>query len=538
MNNYFTKTLLSMVVLFSATVLYAHDFEAVNEDGVTIYYNIISITDRSCEVTYKGTNYSSRAYSGEVKIPETVSYSSLVFKVTSIAESAFQNCIDLTSIAIPNSVTSIGRYAFQSCSGLISISIPNSVTSIDSGTFSGCKSMTSIVIPNSVSFIYDHAFQGCTSLTSIEIPNSVTLIYDLAFYGCTSLTSIEIPNSVTLIGSKAFYGCTGLTSIEIPNSVTILGYQAFYECTGLTEIILRIEEAFDIGNFFSGVTKINATLYVPKGTKEAYQAKTDWDFLKIDDGLVYHQLTLTTNEGGVITYKGETIEEGSASFEIREGSSATITVEPKEKYELSSLRMNGMSVKKYMDGNTFTADDIDSDVEIVATFDLINPYITFTPTATLQPFCSEKNLNFSEVRGLTAYIVTGFKPSANEILLTPVTEVPAGTGVMLKGEVGATYKIPIMTFSDYNYSNSLVGVLNDKEVSTGYVYDEQFKAVDGSITVSANTAYLVLPAATEAGASVLNCYLTDGPSVKGDMNGDGQTDISDVVVLVNYILGQ
>lgn len=310
-------------------------------------------------------------------------------------------------------------------------------------------------------------------------------------------------------------------------------------CSGLTEVISRIENPFTISsNCFSGTAKMNATLYVPMGTKEAYQAETGWDFLKIDDGLVYHQLTLTANEGGVISYKGETIEEGSASFEIREGSSATITIEPKEKYELSSLKMNGMNMKKYMDGNTFTADDIDSDVEIVATFDLINPYITFTPTATLQTFCSEKNLNFSEVRGLTAYIVTGFKPSANEILLTPVTEVPAGTGVMLKGEVGATYKIPIMTFSDYSYSNSLVGVLNDTEISSGYVFDEQFKAVDGSATVPANSAYLVLPAATDAGVGVLNCYLTDGPFVKGDMNGDGQTDISDVVTLVNYILGQ
>ena len=277
---------------------------------------------------------------------------------------------------------------------------------------------------------------------------------------------------------------------------------------------------------------------MPKGTKEAYQAKTGWDFVNIDDGLIYYQLTLTGNEGGVITYNGETIENSSASFEVREGKSATITVEPKEKYELSSLRMNGISVKKYMDGNTFTADDIDSDVEIVAIFDLINPYITFTPTATLQTFCSEKNLNFSEVNGLTAYIVVGYKPSARELLLTPVIEVPAGTGVLLKGEVGKTYKVPTLVDSDYNYSNALVGVLNDTEVTTGYVFDETFKAVNGSAVVPANTAYLLIPAATEAGINELKGYLTDGPAVKGDLNGDSMADISDVVYLVNLILGQ
>ena len=252
----------------------------------------------------------------------------------------------------------------------------------------------------------------------------------------------------------------------------------------------------------------------------------------------YHRLILTTNEGGTITYNGRTIKNSSITFYIHEGKSATITVEPYEKYKLISLKMNGINVKKYMEGNTFTTDEIDGDVEIVATFDLIDPYITITPTNQLQTFCSDENLNFSEVNGLTAYIVVGYKPSAKELLLTPVIEVPAGTGVLLKGEVGMTYKVPTLEASDYNYSNALVGVLEDEEVTTGFVFDETFKAVDGSAVVPANTAYLLLPAATEAGISELKGYLTDGPAVKGDLNGDGMADISDVVYLVNLILGQ
>ena len=139
MNNYFTKTLLSLVALFSATVLYAHDFEAVNEDGVTIYYNIISTTDKTCEVTYQGTDkYFHYSYSWGIKIPETVSYSSLIFKVSSIGSFAFYICRGLTSIEIPNSVTSIGNRAFEGCSSLTSVEIPNSVTSIGDGAFFNC----------------------------------------------------------------------------------------------------------------------------------------------------------------------------------------------------------------------------------------------------------------------------------------------------------------------------------------------------------------------------------------------------------------
>ena len=142
--------------------------------------------------------------------------------VTSIGNSAFYFCYNLTSLTIPSSVMYIGDSAFSRCS-LTSVTLPSSVTSIGDGVFS-CSDLTSVTIPSSVTSIGDRAFAGCSSLTSVTIPSSVTSIGDLAFAGCSSLTSITIPSSVTSIGSAAFaeYGgdkdplyCSSLTNITV-----------------------------------------------------------------------------------------------------------------------------------------------------------------------------------------------------------------------------------------------------------------------------------------------------------------------------------
>ena len=134
---------INMTVLFTVlmsmtkVVAYAHDFGMKNSDGVTIYY---VRTGSSVSVTYRGSSYStySNEYSGNVVIPETVTYNGQTYNVTGIASSTFMGCSGLTSITIPGSVTSINSSAFRGCSGLTSITIPDSVTSIASSVFYGC----------------------------------------------------------------------------------------------------------------------------------------------------------------------------------------------------------------------------------------------------------------------------------------------------------------------------------------------------------------------------------------------------------------
>ena len=167
---------------------------------------------------------------GEVSIPKDV---------TSIGESAFNNCTSLKSVTIPNSVTSIGYGVFQGCTSLTNITIPNSVTSIGSNAFyntayyndesnwnNGVLYISDCLIDTNYNFY---------STTNYTIKGGTRIIASSAFEYCRSLTSVTIPDSVTSIGRYAFYCCTSLTNVTIPNSVTSIGFGAFY-CTNLANV--------------------------------------------------------------------------------------------------------------------------------------------------------------------------------------------------------------------------------------------------------------------------------------------------------------
>ena len=178
--------------------------------------------------------------------------------VTSIGQAVFYNCSSLTSIAIPEGVTSIGNSAFRDCISLIGVTIPNSVTSIGGASFSGCYNLTSITIPNSVTRIEFSAFFGCSGLTSITIPDSVTSIGSNAFSGCSRLTSVTIPDRLSTISDYLFYGCSSLTNITIPDSVTSIGYSAFCGCSSLTSVLIPDSVTSIDGSAFSQCSSLTS----------------------------------------------------------------------------------------------------------------------------------------------------------------------------------------------------------------------------------------------------------------------------------------
>ena len=129
---------------------YCPDCDTVLEKGYTYWKedNLTWKLDADGTLTISGTgamkNYDYNDNPSPVYNNSNVKKVVIEDGVTSIGNSAFNECISLTSITIPDSVTSIGTYAFYDCSSLTSITIPDSVTSIVESAFEDCTNLKTI----------------------------------------------------------------------------------------------------------------------------------------------------------------------------------------------------------------------------------------------------------------------------------------------------------------------------------------------------------------------------------------------------------
>ena len=177
-------------------------------------------------------------------------------KVTTIEKQAFDSCVGLVKVNLPEGVTEIKDGAFVACVNLISAYLPKTLVTIGEGVFYGCSSLNAMDIPNGVASIGLNAFARCSSLQSIIIPNSVTSISEGTFGDCISLTAVSLPESVTSIGSAAFVGCSALKEFVIPDAVTEIENHTFDQCTSLIDIILPTK-LLAIGDYaFQGCTAL------------------------------------------------------------------------------------------------------------------------------------------------------------------------------------------------------------------------------------------------------------------------------------------
>lgn len=210
----------------SAIVQTVYDFE---QDG---FYYVGNSTGLS--VTCRSHEFNN--YQGDIVIPAQVTVDGVTLPVTEIGDSAFADCISLTSVTLPPTITRIGNYAFTHCKYMKDLNFPESLITIGRGAFSDCYSFTRVELPPSVTRLGNYAFYHCVNLVDIMIGEGVRNIGQSAFQECFSIESLVLGCKVDTIGACAFKYCRNLQSVTIPATVQVLGEYCFDGCYSLESV--------------------------------------------------------------------------------------------------------------------------------------------------------------------------------------------------------------------------------------------------------------------------------------------------------------
>ena len=117
---------------------------------------------------------------GTVKIPASVRYDGVTYKVTSVADKAFRNNKKVTNITVGTNVKSIGRSAFEKCIKLKTVTIGKNVTKIGKNAFGSCKNLKTLTIKSAKltkKGLASGSFKGITKKTVVKVPKGKVKAY-------------------------------------------------------------------------------------------------------------------------------------------------------------------------------------------------------------------------------------------------------------------------------------------------------------------------------------------------------------------------
>lgn len=200
-----------------------------------------------------------------------------------IEDNAFEGCVELVKLDMPNSLETIKGWVFARC-GFSVVDISDGVKEIGENAFNSCSTLNSVKIGKSVTTIERSAFSECPALTSVTLGENLKYIKTSAFENCKILSNIILPSSLQVIDSRAFCN-TALVSVSVPSSVVNIDKDAFEWIYSLKEI--KVDEANTVYSDIDGVlcSKTKTVLFrypnskgktytVPNTIKKIY----DWAF--------------------------------------------------------------------------------------------------------------------------------------------------------------------------------------------------------------------------------------------------------------------
>ncbi len=203
-----------------------------------------------------------------------------------LGNATFYDCRSLQHVALPESLRVMEGTTFYLCSGLESLTIPAGVEEIGPGITVGTTALNEIQIdPANTHFTVSDGWLYSTDMKRLvaipgavdgvlTIPDGVTTIGSQAGRRL-AITELVTPTGLKELEQAAFMQCSQLAKVMLSSTVAVLGSNAFASCAAITEVT-SLNRVPPTGGVFADEVYAAATLYVPRGSKEAYQADENW----------------------------------------------------------------------------------------------------------------------------------------------------------------------------------------------------------------------------------------------------------------------
>ncbi len=427
---------------------------------VTITANAASQSDLTFKLNSDGKSYSvtdcKDDATGAITIPSTYKNK----PVTKVGAGAFQFCINLTSIKIPNSITHIGESAFSQIHSVKSITIPDSVKVIGESSFSNNNSITSIKIGKGLSTIPKFAFRNNYNLKSVTIPCNVKTIGLGAFADCGNVTVVNIKNGVTEIGELAFYMNINVETLILPDGLKTIGNQAFYGLNSL-KICVVPSTVTSIGEraigYQSSSTQIKGfKIYSKKGSvAEKYAKNNDFSFAETS------KLTLKTPEVKVANTKQ------GINVEWNKISNAQSYIVYRSTYNTKTKKWSDWAaIKTYVSSTQYTDKNVRLGTKYLYTVRAVN-------SGVLSGYKSSKSINYNVTPTVS------YKNVSNGVSVSWGT-VPNATGYVVYRSTYNTKTKKWSGWSNLNTAKSNKSSWIDKNAKSGTIYKYTVRALNGS----------------------------------------------------------
>lgn len=253
-----------------------------------------------------------------------------------LSDYAFSGSQNLNTIVWGTGLETIGYSAFMWTTGMGEVSLPEGLKVVGYSAFFNAQ-MTKMTGPSTLLSIEQESFRGdgmsgnslvtldfsrCTKLTKISstsfydnfilstvlLPEGLKVIGDAAFQNCYSIVNLVIPNSVETIQGNAFLMLSEMVphqmkTVVLGKGIKNINGDAFGNCDKIREIWSLNPVPGTLANSgFEVALNHLATLYVPTGTKQAYQNANRWrDFSNIVEDDFTDVAPITANSAKVYT---------------------------------------------------------------------------------------------------------------------------------------------------------------------------------------------------------------------------------------------